>query len=50
LNKRDSEEDNFALFGSTARKLFPPVFGYKKWKRKNIILVKEKDVGYSRKT
>jgi len=26
LNKRDSEEDNSTLFGSTARKLFPPVY------------------------
>jgi hypothetical protein len=37
-----------ALFGLTARKLFPPVFGYKKWKRKLIILVREKDVEYCR--
>jgi len=48
LNKRDSEEDNSALFGSTARKLFPPVFGYKKWIKEKIIPVLAKDAECSR--
>lgn len=49
LNKRDSEEDNWQYLVQPRGNFFLQFLVTKSGKEKIIILVREKDVGYSRK-